>query len=310
MSLLARPFFNHFVWTSARKACCVAALTTGACGGGDLGPGGDDAPGVETTDPTPGTELPGSIASPLERHRCELAVVNARSGSVVERHTTIFDQKWRLIRSESDRNADGVVDRIEEYEYDPADHLIRETLDVDADGAVEDWWQHFFEGDSRRYSDADLDDDPEPDLRRTYAYAGTTDSFEDDWDLDGSVDARVVERHDSNGNLLSWEEDVDADGAADSRVVQRHDELDRIVRQDADWNADEIIDRVETWDYAEAGDLSTTTWRVDVDGDGGIDVVTVHYVRSDGSIARSELDRDADGVVDLLTEYEMSCFDE
>lgn len=190
-----------------------------------------------------------------------------------------YDALGNLIRKSSDNfGGDGVIDRIEAFEYTDSRHphrLTRELKDPDGDGT----WEFVY--------------------RTTYSPEGDVLMYEADED-DGR--SRTVSVRDENGRLVRQAYDAGADGTEDSVLEYTYDALGNLVLYEHDRDGDGAIDRREQYAYADtAHPYKITTAVVDPDGDGpdqaGVTTYTYHAL---GLVVRKENDANGDGTPETI----------
>jgi hypothetical protein len=214
--------------------------------------------------------------------------------------TTFFHNMFgELMETDDDAFADGLVDRIETFDYDERGNRIRHEINDDADGSpnrveLQEW--------NEKRSLIGLSIDAEAD--------GT---FETvlivDYDEDGrrtretryvdGLESEIKEwEYDARGLETFYGRDDDADGAPNWLRHSHYDEHGRLISQESDDDGDGEIDAVETWTRDANG--NELRYEEDSDNDGVADLIDTYEYDTNGNRTRVQRDRNADGTPDLI----------
>ena len=193
---------------------------------------------------------------------------------------THFYEGDRLVRIETDSNADGVVDEIEQRSWTERGQPLLIIKDTDADGQPdrieenvydEDWrrvqWRvdapvggeletvqdfHFVNGRQvGRTLTRTMGDQPlnSTEYENTYRPDGKLDAMLVDLEGDGVYDNRITRLYDANGRYAGSETDTGNDGTIDNRSTQTYDDDGRLVLLTIDIGADGTPDTLIHRDY-------------------------------------------------------------
>jgi YD repeat-containing protein len=148
----------------------------------------------------------------------------------------------------------------------------------------------------------------------------------DDNGNNGTIDNTHTFSYDDMGRLARWEVDSDMDGRLDIINTYSYDDLGRLIRVLKLRDNGATVGSIESYVYGEAGELLQTT--IDLSGDGTLNQ-NIHYEWKDGSlwwtreyntsgaptsfsqyfrlpdgrISGVDIDRPADGTVDIQNRY-------
>jgi len=194
-----------------------------------------------------------------------------------ETHWTLDDQ-GRAVREEFDSDANGTIDRLTEYGYEPDGvRRLSETVDEGVDGAVDSLvtWDYSVEGREQQLNDGNAD---------------------------GVSDWSVATFYDMDGKRLRVELDQDADGTPERTDAFTY-QGELLVEEATDGDGDGIFERVTTVTYdGEYDDRRSGYVTVDGYGEGGRTVG--RYIYDDaGCQIRLDVDDGDDGTIDAVTRY-------
>ncbi len=226
-------------------------------------------------------EIPPGTWNNADRLRVIRLVLDADADGKPELIRFIDRDQGTLIRQESDRNYDGILDSWHQYE---AGQLVTRVLDENDDGNPE-VFETYRDG---RVSLRELDRDDDGVRDVFYRYRG---------------DSLVEERHDANNDgtidlvmiyekrmRVRTEEDTDQDGQMDLWTRYVHDgPLEKVGRIERDTKGGGFADTFEIFE-SQNGETLLARREQDLNGDGEIDVVSFYV---GGKLVRRQI-RDSD----------------
>lgn len=217
----------------------------------------------------------------------------------------------RMLVQASDYGANGIYNSLTYTIYDAGNRLIRRETDTNADGFINvvESYNYVYDGNGKLLAqETDAGDDGTVDSIRTYIYDGNGRliGMETDDGADGVLDRIDTYHYDDNGRRVRWDVDLAADGTIDMVYHYTHDPLTgRLVQMVLDrFDAEGVLTQTSIYTYAyTASGKQAQTW-IDSDGDGVDDTTTIyHYDEVTGLMVRVETDAGVDGVIDSSTLY-------
>jgi len=231
-------------------------------------------------------------------------------------------------QTETDLDADGETDRIENYTYGDDGNIAQKSIDLDADGAIDQIESYTYDSSGNiTKKSTDLDADGESDIIETYTYDSDGNILVKNIDLDGDGTIDNVESYtyDDDGNILVKNIDLDGDGDPDivstytysedgkvtehtdltriddgdvdgTTVLRTYDENDLLTKEEFDFDNDGQPERIDSYTYDLYGRI--TEKEQDFDNDGEIDSVLYFEHDKYGYLTYVAMDFDADGALD------------
>ena len=226
---------------------------------------------------------------------------------IVER---TYDQNGRMTALTKDLGADGTINYRAVFAYNLSGWLTTEEIDRTGDGVINARKYYTYDGEGKiRSMTYDANDDNEIDYKIEYVY--------DDW---GNLKAEEVYttggntpdevntyEYDSDGNLVEKREERTA-GQSDQvfETDYVYDASGNLVEELIDYAADGSIDIVIRYSYVKSKLASKS---IDKGNDGTDDEQHTFTYDDAGNLLSSELDRGADGTVEIATYNEYSCWE-
>lgn len=202
---------------------------------------------------------------------------------------------------EKDRDADGLMDYIGDYLYEPQfGHLVARQLDVDGDGVVDEITRWVYDDVGLLVEQSiDRNGDGTRDTIWTYTYDGALRlTAEEDEAGDGIVDALVTYTYDDADRTLTIVEDVGNDGIIDNLTTFLYeDDTGPNVEITQDDGNDGLIDRQELFRYDPLGRLA----HYETSLDNGFSASDDYKYTMDGDISTYEREIFLD---EVWTQYE------
>ena len=170
---------------------------------------------------------------------------------VETREYTTAGRIWRTIR---DEGADGKPDRIEESTWDADNRRIRSTIDAPVGGPVETIQEYAYGNDAgmngrlmHRYNERGLVQSTRYETR--YLPSGQLESMDIDLTDDGQVDNRIERVYDADGQMIGTLTDNGADGTIDTLHSYIYSDDGRLIELAIDVGNDGSFDNVIYRDY-------------------------------------------------------------
>ena len=206
---------------------------------------------------------------------------------------------WAWTSYEIDKNADGVSEFAEFYQYNEDGKMVLFETDSDGDGTINSaTTRGFNENGYIVLSESDSDNDGTADSRTTYTRDnnGLVTLQEDDTDGDGTIDSRSTYQYDFYDYEILYEVDDNADGIPELRITNAYDDNGNKIFYARDNNADGTPDSTQSFAFDENG--NKTLEEFDNNGDGVIDSRGTYSYDASGNEILYERDQDADGIID------------
>jgi hypothetical protein len=158
----------------------------------------------------------------------------ATANGAIDRCDGYWYEDGGLVRWQSDKGCDGVVDDARVHSYDDGGFPVRsEDWELGAEGRAQirrvDARRFLRDGKLSTY-ESDLDVDGQFDMRYTYRWRGDL-LLQQDWDMgaNGSIDATSWFEHDQRGRLSVWRYDDDGDKEVDMEERSTYDDATGLI---------------------------------------------------------------------------------
>lgn len=230
----------------------------------DLGPdiGEDVGAPPDLPDPLP-PKFPGPCSISSVDTDGNVAVTNIR-----------YDERGNPIEVGSDRDGDGLEERVTRYTYDVDSRLILDERDNPVGPPIERSVGYTYDEMGRllRIVRTNFLTDP-PDIdREDYTWDNLTATVRVDFDGDGTINGTRTETYDTDGHL---------------------------VRSVWDLGSDQVLEQVDTWTFQDGLLVEFTALAM-----GMLSMRLTYEYDENGNLVREQSDADGDGTFDSIATYE------
>ena len=196
-----------------------------------------------------------------------------------------------------DENDDGDINRVDVTFRNINNDITLETYDYDGDGIVDETLEKMYDASFNLVrEEADFDNDGVLNSIKTYTYDANNNlsSRISDHNADGVADDIEIHQYDMNGTLVEINNDDDADGLIDNNYYFTFDAQGNMTSWGYDFDGNTTIDNLQSWVYN--GNNQVTTHNFVIDN-------VIHYTYINNLLDKVEMDAGADGVLDEIVYY-------
>ena len=207
-----------------------------------------------------------------------------------------YDPQGRLSTQNTDRNNDGVVDSVKNYEYDTNNNVthITDTASSTNEDLSYDNSNNLL---SRQVNSTDNDRD----LLESYTYEdGLLSRLDLDQQDDGDVESSTTFDYDNSGNLTNYAIDHNGDGTPDTNATYTY-ENDLVTSFSEDRDHDGTPDTTMTYSYDSRGNRISHTITSSIAGRPSS--LSTFEFDSNNNMTRYERDDGQDDIIDYIESY-------